>query len=542
MFGKLFFKICGIAIICAFLVYVFYDCVNFVTYSWAEYDEAYNASVASNFARYGEYRISYPDESIFPNVITTGILVLIPTSLLYSLVGINNITSNIIPMLYGMISILLIWYFIRIVLKDYVRHYDIMSSILCCLVILSEKMYRQICTHLIGESCSLFFFILALISYVLAEKKNKNNFLLGAGICIAYCFLTKSSSIFLAVSFSVHLITDTFLVKRFTIWDVIKYIEGLVIGFVTIESFKIYSLGSIKKFLLWWRNELFDNMPNQSGGWITPTFQERFCFLEDFFQGNKFFFCALILFAIGLYCYKLYLSLIKNKNISVTFNAICLCGICGASIFLYFLTFGKSGLFYPRRLILYIIAIRIFGTLIFCQICNSLHTRIVKRNNASTYQSLFVSFCCAIVFFICLYPPTVVAHTAVEYTFKENKEKQGLHCMKLFLNEISKLPQNSDIYVAGWWQEPNITIFHDRKMKNIYDAMQSKKKLSSNSYFIAGNRVEGITISEIEDSLNSKLKLTYVADSTFLSPYPGCVKCGIRPFSIFKISKKNLSE
>lgn len=90
----------GIAIMIVAIILFIMNELNAVQYQLLTYDESYNATVAANVARYGEYRVSYPSKSVFYNMITTGETMLLPTALVYKLFGINTITSSIIPLVY----------------------------------------------------------------------------------------------------------------------------------------------------------------------------------------------------------------------------------------------------------------------------------------------------------------------------------------------------------------------------------------------------------------------------------------------------------
>ena len=77
--------------------------------------------------------------------------------------------------------------------------------------------------------------------------------------------------------------------------------------------------------------------------------------------------------------------------------------------------------------------------------------------------------------------------------------------MNQFLDEIALLPENATLYCAGWWQEPAVTLFLDRDMKDIYEVIKGETKLENDSYFIVGNYILDESKSNLETVLNVQL-------------------------------------
>ena len=72
------------------LVLITWDNINTGITSVIGFDEAYNAQVAKHFAETGKYAVTYPDEIVFYNSITTGPTMLLGTAFLYKVWGISN--------------------------------------------------------------------------------------------------------------------------------------------------------------------------------------------------------------------------------------------------------------------------------------------------------------------------------------------------------------------------------------------------------------------------------------------------------------------
>lgn len=122
--------------------------------------------MAANVARGHGYMESYQSPGrLFPTVITTGQTVLLPTAILYKIFGVNLITSSIIPLLFGMTSIIVTYIFIFMILKAYAKRYEIddiaipfISVILTIFDVLSRRQYNTLSTGLLGETAALFLY------------------------------------------------------------------------------------------------------------------------------------------------------------------------------------------------------------------------------------------------------------------------------------------------------------------------------------------------------------------------------------------------
>ena len=104
--------ITGTILIIILAAIFFTDGWNCAKYQVIGYDEGYNATVAANLAQTGEYKVSYPEDIVFYNRISTGAPVIVPAALVYHFFGINAVTTNMVPLLYGTLSIFLL-YFLR---------------------------------------------------------------------------------------------------------------------------------------------------------------------------------------------------------------------------------------------------------------------------------------------------------------------------------------------------------------------------------------------------------------------------------------------
>ena len=105
--------------------------------------------------------------------------------------------------------------------------------------------------------------------------------------------------------------------------------------------------------------------------------------------------------------------------------------------------------------------------------------------------------------------------------------------MREFLSFINELPEDSILYCAGWWQEPNVTLFLDREMIDMY----SDSIHHNDEYFIVGNYINGISKSEVQNQLNAKI-VNYKSVNVDYDIYPSQFdRMDLDLFTIYKVDR-----
>lgn len=493
--------IIGCIIVTFFLIIFAYDCINTIQYQVLAYDEAYNASVAANVMRYGEYRVSYPSDITFNNIITTGETVILPTALIYKVCGINTVTSSIVATIYGMGCILILFLLIKNCIKYFTDKSSIISAVCTVLLVLSDGLFIYVSTHLIGEVAALFFVLTGFVFIEKFYRSGKKKFILGAGAFFAFSFLTKSSMIFIVVSILGLIIAEVFLLKTITIKDTLVFACGFISGFALLDSYKFYQLGGIFPYLNWWSDEWKNMISQSSGADISYSVFEKIDYLSEIFAGCNDWLCILVTVLPVFIWTILILNAHKtNRTFSIENNGLkvmTLGGVCGASLIVYFVLLGGSGLVYARRHEVNEFLVRVyavfFAVVILCKAKN-----IIKNN--TIHAAIII--CVAIALLFSVIPLNVVKNNCSLYASKECENTYSAELMNQFLDEVDKLPEDAVLYCAGWWQEPDISLFLDRDMISIYDVIYSDAVLAEKSYFISGNYINDVSIADIEDSLN----------------------------------------
>lgn len=468
--------------------------VNSIEHGLICFDEGYNATVAANFSKYGEYRISYPAETVFPNRITTGVAVIIPTSILYSLFGINNLTSNIVALVYGVFDIALLW---LLFLKGFGKRKFrfAFTAAMVWVSILADTLFGYICIHLIGESAAIFFLLLCFLFLTYYYEKEKSVFMVLSGAALAGAFLTKSSMIFFVVTvFGVLLIEAVF--TRTLKWkEVFFFLAGFGVGVIILDAIKYIQLGGMLQYLRWWNAE-WENMLQQSSGVdIHYSISEKINSLEGLFGANQYM--CLVMTAVPVVMYGvhvLYRLCTKGCLFEKKYLGILLGGLGGSSLIVYFILLGGKGLVYGRRLCVNSFFIRcsvtfFMGVLIWTFGKRCLECIGKKKGLARLLKNAVLL---AVVLVICslVFRKEQMKNNMESYLTRKTEDDYEYQLMQCFLEEVEALPENATLYCNGWWQEPDITLFTDRQMTDISSVERSAID-KENGYFLIGRRFDG---------------------------------------------------
>lgn len=499
----------GIAIMIVAIILFIMNELNAVQYQLLTYDESYNATVAANVARYGEYRVSYPSKSVFYNMITTGETMLLPTALVYKLFGINTITSSIIPLVYGVLSIGALWKLLLSCMEKDKRKVYTITALLICFLLLSNDLYSYISRKLLGEVAALFFLTISFIALYQYLEKQKVKYLIISGAMLAFSFLTKSSMIFFVVSCFGMIFLEIFIAKTIKRKDALGYYIGFIIGFGILDTYKFLQLGGLSEYLNWWKAE-WANMLNQSSGVdITYSISDKINYLEHIFYGcNKYFCLVMLIVPVVGYIVHLFLRIRKkNEIVDNGMLVMSISGVAGASLIIYFILLGGSGLVNSRRLIVNSLFVRLFVVYIIGGMIFQVIERISRRREDEEGWIGKSIFLIAVILgtVVFAFPNSVLKNNLVAYMNKKSDYEYNVELMNGFLKEIKELPHDSDLYCVGWWQEPNVTLFLDKEMKDIYQVKEPNTEFNNNSYLIVGNLIHETNISDIEDMFNINL-------------------------------------
>ena len=454
------------------------------------YDEAYNATVSANFAKYDEYKVSYPSDIIFYNKITTGQTVLVPTAILYKLLGINDLTSAIVPLLYGCGCFVILFVLLcQLFEKNKICH--IISSILASLTLLSDFYFFYYSTHLIGEAAALFFILLSTLGIVLYNKKKQEKYMLLSGAAIIATYITKSSMIFVLITFWGVVFIASFLEKKFSKKAFVFFAIGNVFSFVILDLIKFIQLGGLKNYIKWYKDEWY-NMINQSSGIdTTMSLAEKMGTFQTLLSKNAVINIFLITIPVVVYVGIFICNILKKKDILKRLTAFVFLGIAGSSLLIYYILLGGAGLNYPRRLSVNTIIIKIYWILFLIEIFNVCMKKSENQIKLK-YLSKVLLACVllGVISYLTILPLDVIKDSYKRYTNYYEEPEYSYKLMQKFLKEVNELPEDATLYVNDWWQEPDVTLFLGRKMINL-KSVDSNTIRKENSYLIVGQYFVG---------------------------------------------------
>lgn len=504
-----------LVVVCAL---VFVDGINVMQHQLIGYDEGYNATVAANFARYGEYRVSYPEPIAFYQMITTGTPMVLPTSLMYKLFGINGITSAIVPLFYCIGTIVVLFLLLRRCFDA--RPYGAAISLfLVCISVMSENALQYVSTHLIGEIACTFFLLLSTLLLSYGYSSGKNRYFVLSGAFVMASFLTKTSTVFFLVAITGLIVIEAML-KRIKMRSVLFFAAGLILGLVIIDSFKFYQLGGLNKWLQWWSAE-WQNMMSQSGELAAkPSRSEKFAYLSAIFGTNKYVAVCLIAIPTMLYVVLTFLQHNgKARHINDASHCVILLSLAASSLEIYFVLFGGEGLVYARRH--FVNEYLVKNTMLL--LVGYAVTWIIgtKSKWPLSIRKTAPVFICTLVALFLTFPPQQIVETAKGYLNKQTSDDYELTLMGNFLHDVDSLGADATLYCYGWWQEPNVTLFlNDRKMNDIHLANNARLD-DGKSYLIIGRRFDHANIDDIKNGWNVNLTKvnSITVDYDRLTPY-----------------------
>lgn len=500
-------KIWGFAFCIAGIGIFFVYGIKVINTSIITYDEGYNATVAANLMRYGNYRVSYPDNYTFYNIITTGSTVLVPTALLYKIAGINLLTTSIVPLIYGSCSIFLMYCFLAISLRN-IHYKYIFASTILLFAIFRDNNFWYCSTHLIGESAAIFFLMICFLPMSLYAIKKEAKYYFISGLGLVAALLTKSSMIFFGVTVLGILFVETLVIRSIDkkVWKC--FLGGAVCALCLIDSIKLVQLGRLQKYLLWYKSE-WANMLNQSSGIdVAYPFSQKIDTITALFGHHVIICIVAIIFPAIVYLLRVIFILMKKRALitNARFAGLIYAGTGGSSLLVYYIILGGDGLSYARRLSVNALFVKLF-CYAFAFVCTFYCIKmIIKKTKSEEFFnkkiikrgiSLTVLLLSAVTFFN--------AYNLVKVRYEgTHVGKYYLGNMKRFLEEVNMLPKQATIYTMGWWQEPNITLFLDRKMTDI-NSVTPDSIDRGNGYFIIGNFYSGFTSTDIEKQWNITL-------------------------------------
>ena len=526
----LFDFVTGTILIIILAAIFFTDGWNCAKYQVIGYDEGYNATVAANLAQTGEYKVSYPENIVFYNRISTGAPVIVPAALLYHFFGINAVTTNLVPLVYGTLSIFLLYFLLAIVLKKGPAPH-LLAAAVTAGTVLTDLYFEYVSVHLIGEGAVIFYLLLCLLGMGLFYEKRKHLFLLLAGAALAAAFLTKTSMIFFMVTVFGILLIETLLTKTIPGKSTGIFLTGFVAGFALVDAIKLIQLGSLQAYLKWWAAEWTNMLSQSSGVDLTYSIRDKINYLPQVFGINPYLSLAVIALPVCLYgVHVICRGVLKKDFFRKNELSLVYGGVAGSSLLVYFILLGGSGLVYARRLSANAFFVRFAAGALAMLLAEKAGKRFLRRFSAGfrTVVCITVGLAAA---GILIFHPSQLRGGMVNYLSKLTEKDYDAHMMDVFLEEVDALPENAVLYCWGWWQEPDVKLLLGKDMVDL-QRTEAEKIDRENGYFIIGRRFDNQQSGKVAES--RKIQLTEIdkitVDYNLLVPFNS-----YELYSIYKI-------
>lgn len=422
------------------------------------YDDAYNAQVAANFFRTGVYKVSYPNDITYYNMITTGPVMLLLSSLCYFASGGVGVLATQLPaIVYGTGCIILAYLFFQ---KYFQQNSKWMALLGVLLLLLCNRYILRQSLNLLGECAALFF---ALLTLILLQKafccKQKRWFVL-SGFFLTLALNSKEIMIFFVIALCGSLLIDIVVWKEAQLMQGASFLAGGIAGRLCIDAFKLYQLKTLDNLLMWYLLEL-KNIYLQSGktsnlhSFSFGQIIDRINYLRNvYFSCHTGTLCILVLLPIAGYFVLHFL----NKT-TVKYVPLLYCGVGGVSLLVYFVLLGGTGLKNGRRLSPYTSLTLIFAILSVLKIIEYLYNQTKEKKRRFITPVLLLG--CVI-----LIADIVDVQNYIDFqkSFIEGKEQAPK--WNEFIKTVLEVPEESIIYVYDWDQAPQISLLTGKRFYN----------------------------------------------------------------------------
>lgn len=445
-----------------------------------DFDSAWNATVALNFAKTGKYQVSYPEDIVFYNMITTGLPTLFPTAIAYKIFGFNYITTMIVPLIYGNLSVYILWMIYRKAL-NWTGIKDLFAAILSVLTFFAYYEFSS-SRALMGEPGALFSLLIALYMLLRYIEKHSKWYLVVSGCMVELALINKSAMICFFVVSILLVFIESILMKRIRFRNGLYFLLGIIVGAIFTEGFKAWQYGSVWRVLEWWRDE-YGNMMSQSSG-LDVEFDklEKLNIVASWIGCTKWVTVLVIFVPLLIYGITFIMKLFFRKELfSKNTMAVIYAGLGGSSLVVYFVLLGGNGLTIYHRIMVnvMIMMVAIIYLWVLCiQKTISWITENRKAKNIKLYLIGILVIACTIL----LFPAKNIinassAMLSKAYGGRENRDEE-----EQFLEKISNLEDEAILYCFGFNQDPNVTLFLNREMASVFDGDLN----AQNGYYIIG--------------------------------------------------------
>ena len=340
--------------------------------------------------------------------------------------------------------------------------------------------------------------------------------------------LTKPEVIMINVTIVGCLVITSIVLKSYItiLWTILGCITGLVVT----DLYKFIKMGaSIQNYLWWWGGEIRYMFQQSSGVDLSVGIEEKIKFLsKDLFGINAYVCMVLIFLPVLIYGILLVYIILKKGNASPESLSLAILGTAASSLEVFFLLLGGKGLIFPRRHFANAY-IEMMCAWIILVVAVFLIWKYVKKHKSVFGYIGVVAISAVLIYMSC--PFGFMNDSFGLYIKKQGEDENTLKLMKQLITEIDSLGEDTYLYTYAWWQEPNVTLFLDKTMKDInqvsVEAIDFEK-----SYFIIGQYFYGVNFEDFSEQMKERGLEFERVDNIHREDY------GLQDnYSIFKIVK-----
>lgn len=483
------YGICYVAFAIFILVF-FVSGIQTIRTQEIDYDAAYNAQVALRYLNEGVYGIYYPSPATFPNIITTGQTVILPTILLYHLFGVRMLTTGLTPLLYSTASLIILFFLLRLSFSSEKKP-TILSTLFPIVIVIlmpgSDYLFLSVSTQLWGESASLFYTILAcLLLAVSLRVKHALMPLFFSGMALISALISKTSAICIVIVFLLSLFLASLLFRKLSLLSAPVCLAGCGVGFFLWESVKCVQLNGWENVLRWWINERLNAKAQTAteylfGSISSELIKERFLWVSQFLYEKPAFMSFLLLTLPFFGVILLFILRKKNMDSADTLLPMVILGLCGVSLPIYYVFFGNIGLRYPRRQEAYVFLTLVFGFYIVFFLIR-LFFMLCKTLTGSPRDLCVSGLTLCLVFLASNLMQSTVADNYRDW-IKPKELSDEAYNMLMCAETVKQLPKDVVIFTHDYYQMPQISLLSNRQFVPF---MSIEHPSEQPAYFLTG--------------------------------------------------------
>jgi hypothetical protein len=523
----------GIAVVVGLVMVLFMiKCVSVALTGAFHFDGAMNVQVAQNLEKDLIYKTNY-DGKLFDPKIQSGIPIILPVAILFSVFGESFANGLIVNAIYLiMLAFALIYY-----LKKCLKFNN--SLVLLVLVLLYGT--TNLFTNgfgLLGEIPMFFYFMLVMIFLCKHEHTSKPKYLLGAGLFLGLSYLTKTVILICIPALIFTAIFDFMVKRRLTLKmqagvnsffrEYVMMAVGFLIPVFCFELYKLILLG-IAEYFRWWKDQLHSILQfagvksgfADTGGFFAKL-TTHLDLLSSFLSISRIFivillgvlllcFIAILLYGILHFCRKQQPA--KNEKIIFSNHVLVMIMV---TIFYYgwWLLITPTQVAWDRHIFIGYILLEICSVMIISFLIHY-RERLPFKARKFPYL-LYRIFTVGYIFLLVAGSGYDLIHTKnFTITFKNSAEKTFLLEAGQY---IRSLPKNAEILGYGWMQAPVVAFASGRTFDNIFNNKDVRNAGHLNEkYFVvdfSAYYLEGVSYKNILSQYDNQL--VFLKNDTYI--------------------------